>query len=380
MASIRDLPRTGSDIRALPHTGTNYSSNQRVNSVPTNSSLHQSQPSILGASASNTGGGGNRPQAPQQPTQWTSPEGQIFGNQDEYYRQIDDAYKGSYDYLNQAESAVRGDLPNALAEAESIYKTNQSQLDNSKANANTTLNQQKTKAMSTKDSALADARRMFQEQSIGAQQRFGGASSAGQAFSEIQARELARQQGSTQRQFTEIDQGIETQRAQVDREYQTGLLQLEQQKQSAITSANRDFQNKLLQISQNRAQLGQAKAEARLGALSELRNQIFAINQQTQQFQQALELQRQASGQAVSGYGSAINPGLQQLSSAVSAYDPMANSQQSMYGATQGMNQGAQQPQFTGAISTGKKDEKQGSFLGNAFNGALGAVSPYFAR
>lgn len=289
-------------------------------------------------------------------------------NQDAINRQIDDAYSQSYDYLNQAEGALRADYPNALAEAESIFNTNKSTLGNQKASAGDALTQQQNKATSTKENALADAIRLYQEQQIGANQRFGGSSSAGQAFSEIQAREQARQFGQTGRQYADVVNQIETQRNQVEREYQTGILQLEQQKQSAVSNAQRDFQNKLLQISNSRAMIGQAKAEAKLGALQELRNQIFAIEQQNTQFNQQLQLMREQAMMQTQNFGGVASGAVSAGTNAASAYNPNITSQ---YSATAGAGQqSAAQPQLQGAISR-RPEEEQG---GNNLIGQIGQL------
>lgn len=301
-------------------------------------------------------------------------------SQDDLMRQINEAYSGSENYLNQAESALRGDYPNALAEAEAIFNTNKSTLEGQKATAGENLTSQKNKATQTKENALADARRLYQEQQIGANQRFGGSSSAGQAFSEIQAREQARQFGQTGRQYADVVNQIETQRNQVEREFQAGVLQLEQQKQSAVSNAQRDFQNKLLQISNSRAMIGQAKAEAKLGALQELRNQIFAIEQQNTQFNQQLQLMREQAMMQTQNFGGVTSGAVSAGANAANAYNPNITSQ---YSATVGAGPQQQaQPQLQGAISsTRRQDEQQGgnligsisSGLGNAYN----ALSPY---
>ena len=243
-----------------------------------------------------------------QPTTYRDPStGQDFASYDSFMNEINNAYGPSFDYLNQAEGALKSDLPNALQAAQGNYDINAQQLGDSRLKAGEALDTQKGKATNTYENALADARRMYQEQQIGATQRFGGSSSAGQAFSEIQSREQARQFGQTNRQFTDVANQIETQRNQVEREYNTGVMQLQQQKQDAISQANRDFQNKLLTIANNRAQIGQAKAEARLGALQQLRNEVFTIEQQNKQFEQTLALQRQQAQLQLGNFSTAAS-------------------------------------------------------------------------
>lgn len=352
----------------VPASSTNTSTNFSGNTVYANTPSG----SVLGASTqSGTQSQPSQPsQSPPPSTYFDASTGRTFNNIDDYYREIDSAYSGSENYLNEAERAVREDYPSALAEAEAQHKTSSSQLDNSRQSAFDTLNQQTTKATQTKESAMEAARRLHQEQQIGANQRFGGSTSAGQAASELQNREFFRNYGQTVRQHTDLVNQIETQRASVDREYQTGLLQLEQQKQTAINNANRDFQNKLLQISSSRAQLGQAKAEARLAALQELRNQVFAIEQQNIQFQQTLELQRQQAQAQLGNFAQVATGAQNTATNAVNSYNPTISNTTA---ATGGMYPSQSGQPLTGSI----KREEENPLMGVINTGFQNFVDPF---
>lgn len=324
-------------------------------------------PAILGASREqawrDSGGQGDVPvgwngsggqAAPQ--SYFDASTGQTFGSRDDFMREIDNAYNPSFDYLNQAESAVRADHPSALAEAESIFNLNGATLGNQLTTGKQNLDTQKGKATTTYENALADARRVHQEQQIGAQQRFGGSSSAGQAVSEIQAREQARQFGQTNRQYTDVVNEVEGKKVQLDKEYELGKMQLEQQKQTSIANATRDFQNKLLQISQNRAQIGQAKAEARLGALQQLRSEVFAIEQQNKQFAQTLDLQRQQALLSLGNFSGASQGYQASAANTVGGFQPNA-SLGSSTAATGGLG-GRTSQAMTGQISQRRPEDQ----------------------
>ena len=243
-------------------------------------------------------------------------------SQDQINAEINNLYGGSYDYLNKAENALRADLPNVLNEAQSQYNSNVGQLGTQKTQANATLDTNAKQATNRKEDALSAARRIYDEQRQGAQQRFGGSTSAGQASSELLGRAQLQDMGQTNRGYNDTIAQVEQQRANVEQSYQSNLLQLEQQKQSAVNQANRDFQNKLLEIANNRAQLDQAKAQARLQALQELRNQVFAIDQQTRQFQQTLELQRQQAAIGLDTYTKQLSAASQYGASAANSFMP----------------------------------------------------------
>lgn len=345
----------------------NYAKSNTAYPAPTPVPVKPAQPQVLGVQAPVNSGGDWRslpgysgwdPAAAEADFRATGGAGKGGGgsNQNDLYRQIDEAYGASEGYLNQAESAVRKDYPNALAEAESIYNTNKSVLGNQKADAGVTIENQRTKARQTKESALAEARRMYQEQQIGANQRFGGSSSAGQAFSELQAREQARNFGLTQRQFADTQTTLDQQSAKIDRDYNTSLLQLDQQKQTLTAQATKDFEGKLLQIAQSRAMIGQAKAEAKLNALMDYRNQIMSINMQNQQFEQQVALMREQARLQLTNFGESAQSALSNAISAASNYNPQSQLT-SGYGATDGSGTQSQSPSLVGQINPNKRFE-----------------------
>lgn len=221
-----------------------------------------------------------------QPQQATGP------SQSDITNEINSVYDSSNSYLNQAESNLRSDLPTVLDEAQKQYELAIQGLSQGKEQTVGTINEQGVQAGQRKDDALSAARRLYNELRTGYQQRFGGSTSAGQAASEISNVEQQRQMGATTRGYSDTVRQLETQKVDVQKNYDLGLAQLSQQKQESVNQINRDFQQKLLTISQNRAQLESQKSQARLQALQELRNQVFAINQQTNQFQQTLQAQK----------------------------------------------------------------------------------------
>lgn len=246
----------------------------------------------------NTSGGSssNNVSAPSAPSMDTNAE--LAARQAE----IDSVFNPQFSYLGQAESNLRNDLPSALAEAESQFKTSSALLGNKKSQAQRELGTQETAAGTRKEDALTSARRTYNELQQGGRQRFGGASSAGQAFSELSNRELMRNQGGIESSFQTAMNQIGEQKLKVEEDYNSGLMQLEQQKQQSINQVNRDFQNKLLEISRMRAEAESNKAQMRLQALQDLRNQVFSIQLQNQQFAQQLALQKANSSTSLDAY------------------------------------------------------------------------------
>lgn len=287
------------------------------------------------------------------------------GQQDDS-RLIDEAYNSSFDYLNQAENQLRADQPTYIQEAEGNYNTNSALLGSQRDSAMGTLSGQETSATQRNLEAAAANRRLYSDLKMGYGQRFGGSSSAGQAASEIANVEQQRQQGKLQQSYGDTVRQIEGQKMEIQKSYDNGVMQLEQQKQQAINQVNRDFQNKLLEINKNRADINMNKAQARLGALQNLRNQIFQINVQNMQFKQTLEAQKQQAEQSLNSYGStassATSAGSDSLSSFVSGTD--VNPQRTDLQALQTYKYNP--TQMTGQIS--KKEDPYSGLMGSITN------------
>lgn len=233
-------------------------------------------------------------------------------------KEIDEAYGSVFDIYNQAEGNLRGQYPGLIAEADAQAKASRGLLSNEKLSANTLLNNQAQSAQYAQQNQTAEQRRILQELSQANQQRFGGASGAGQAASEIQGREFQRNVYGIGQQAQQAMQQVEQKRQEVDRTYQQGLQQLEVNVQKAKNELQRGFQDKLLEINAGRANTATEKAKMRMEALQALRNEAYQIDMAKFQFATQLQMQReqnQAELQRVSTqYGSldtanSIDPG-----------------------------------------------------------------------
>lgn len=285
---------------------------------------------------------------------------EAYRQQQELQPQIDAAYAPQEAYLGQLEGFYKGQLPGYQQEAQSNFDVNKQLAGTAKKSSEDTINTQERQAQRSKEDALAKARRIFNEQMIGSQQRFGGASSAGGAYSELLARNLQSEQGQIGRQAVDVTQQIGVLRQQVQQKFDDTLLQLEQQKQKSMNDIQREFDQKMMEISNNRTQIASAKAQMKLQALMDLRNQTFALQQQDAQFRQALALQKAQADQQVQSYGQTANTaGTQASTLAGNLGQTYGNTQ---YGLTSSGSKGAglyQTPQYVGQIgkSVVGKDE-----------------------
>lgn len=326
---------------------TNYSPTYTRTTSTTPTSTPTQQPTA--PSGGNVLGTTSTPTAPS--TYYDQGTGMTFGSYDEFMGEVNNAFNPQFGYLNEAEAALRKDYPNVLAAAQSEYDTSAKIMDNNKQSSlgKTKLNREQ--GQRRKEDVISAARRTLQEVGQGALQRFGGASSAGQAASEIQGREFMRQTGDTNRQGVELNAQIDQQESEIENNFQAGMMQLKQKLQEGIAQAGRDFQQKLLDIMNNRTQLESAKAQARLSALMDLRNKVFAIQQQNLQFEQNLAAMKEQARLNIQGFAQTAGNAASTAQNAFNSFtgNTTTNPQFSstVGGRTVSFNQ---QPQYIGQI------------------------------
>ena len=193
---------------------------------------------------------------------------------DQYYAMIDQEAGNSMNFLNQQEASIREEQPG-------IEKgiTDQAAM-------------LRDKALMGREDAQSAARRLYGELQQGYRQRFGGASSAGEAAMALTGNEQQRQM------------------AQNNRTYQESVAQVDLSANQAVQSAQSEFRNQLMAINQNRTAVESERLAARRQALQDLSNKVFQIQQQRETFKQNIQLmQEQARIQNESNMkGMSVNP------------------------------------------------------------------------
>lgn len=220
----------------------------------------------------------------------------------EQQRLADEAYNESNNYLNQAENNLRSSLPDVMASAQSMYEASKGLLSGKNQATQNTLNENITQADQRKRNYLSQSGRLYNELNQGIRQRFGGASSAGLAASEINAREQQRRVGDIYNQFETTQREINLQKQASESEFQNGLMFLESQRQQRAMEIQQDFQSKLLEIQSNRSNLSTARSQLKIDLLNSYKAQLFALSQQDVSFKQQLYAQKQAFDQQLTTY------------------------------------------------------------------------------
>lgn len=277
---------------------------------------------------------------------------------DQYYAMIDQEAGNSQNFLNTQEAAIRADQPGIESGLMNQYSTGLTSLQGGKNTAYGKTGIQRQQAGQVKEDALSAARRLYSELQQGYRQRFGGASSAGEAAMALSGNEQQRQMAQTNRGYQNTLGTIGQSEAEIENTYSTNLAQLDQSKNEAINSAQSEFRNQLLEIGKNRTLVESERLAARRQALADLSQKVFAIQQQRTQFQQNIELMREQSRIQQAEALSSINRSTTTGANALSGYKPSTNPTSNLtFGGNQTTasgNQGLQTVQNSvGNISSG---------------------------
>ena len=222
------------------------------------------------------------------------------------YAEIDNIYNETMSYLGGQEESLRTNQPGVEAGVEGQYAASKMSAETEKGVGERDLATAGTAAGQRKEDALGAGRRLFNELQMGGQQRFGGASSAGEAYSELTGREFQRGQATTQQAFQNAMTKVMDLGANLRERFDSAMFNLETQKNNALNQVRQTFQERLSQIDALRAEAGTNKSTMRLDLLSELRNQVYQINLASVQTQSQLDAQRQNAEQELTAVVNAV--------------------------------------------------------------------------
>lgn len=214
---------------------------------------------------------------------------------DPILEEINRMYDPIMSHLSSAESRLRGELPGALSRIEDQFGTAKQTLDTGKTQTSRQIGESEEQARARTQAAQDAARRLFQELNIGAQQRFGGSSSAGEAWSELANREMMRNMGDINMQANETFRTIARQKVELEENHNNALMQLEQQKRDAIANVEKEFNDRIQDINRMRAESESAKSQMRVEALRDYRNQIMQIQLDELNYRRQIDAQAKSA-------------------------------------------------------------------------------------
>lgn len=305
-----------------------------------------------------------------QPVQGTSGNtGQnVVPSVDPLIEQINNIFNPTMDYINSLYSTAQQQQPQIEADIQNQYATSSGILQSEKGLAEQDLAGQEKKTAKQQEDALVSARRTANETGRGISQRFGGASSAGGALSELNARQLQRNEQGIRDKATGVFDTIIQAKNTLQVKYSSAIKELETQKNTALNEARRYFQSKLAEISRLKAETESAKNQMKLDALQQYRNQVFQVNLSLQEAQQSVNQQASMADQLITQqeaqYGALANTG----AAAASNYASVAPQYTSGISYQQNQSSPGFFDKLQGYASNLYNNREEGGFLDNLFN------------
>lgn len=191
--------------------------------------------------------------------------------QSQLKKAIESSYSQGQEFLTGQEQRLQALQPQIEEQVTATFEAQRPQIEQLSQRQLQQITGQQEETRAQRESALAQARRQFQEGTQRAQALFGGVSgsSAGLAQSELLAREQARQMGATQRQAQTQIAGLTQNIRDIEATTAQQLRQIDIDKQQAILKARDTFRQQLDAINSQRFQLAQDKVNRQLQALQD---------------------------------------------------------------------------------------------------------------
>lgn len=204
---------------------------------------------------------------------------------------INQQYQAGQQFLTGQEARLQQYQPQVEEQITTTFESQVPQVQQLAETQRGQVAQQKEQTKFERESALASARRQYQEGTQRTQQLFGGVagSSAGQAQSELLAREQQRQMGATTRQSQQQLGGLEQTLRDIETTTANQLQKLQIDKQNALLQARDSFRQQLDTINSQRFQLASDKASKQITALQDFNARRRQIEDYTRQQQANLQ-------------------------------------------------------------------------------------------
>lgn len=241
---------------------------------------------------------------------------------------IDDAFNSTMSYLNSAADKIRGQLPGIEKGINDQYGQSTNVLNQDYAQGGRQLDTAQQGGELRKEDAITSARRLYNELQTGAQQRFGGASSAGEAYQALAGRELQRNNQQINTDFSTFMGQIEQARTTIEEKYTLAKQNLEVEKNRMLSEARRSLDNQLMQIDQQKAMANEEKSNRKLQALQGMRNQIYQIQLATAQGSADIDKIKQGLETELAQYTQTQTQALTQAQGAQGQFMSQANTNQ----------------------------------------------------
>ena len=271
---------------------------------------------------------------------------------------INDVYNPINEYLSGEQSRISGQMPGVLQSAQDAFDVSGNTLKTGFDAGNVQLGQQGISAEQANIDEGNQQRRLYNELTMGGNQRFGGKSSASEAYGALLGQEQQRTSAATMQQYQAAKREIETSKFNLQQDFTNKMASLEQQLKETKNTIRNEFEDRLSSIRAMRADSESAKANAKLGALQQYKSDMYNLSMANMQYKHELQMQAQ---QASSQISDASNYWEQQIGQSQNGLNTF--NEQTAGAPTTGLTFGAQGGGSTGSftpigqISSNRKDE-----------------------
>jgi len=269
-----------------------------------------------GGGGSGSGSGGN--------SGTTTTQQNTGGGTPDITSQLDAIFSPVLDQLNQNATDANTSYNRQVGDINQQGVSAQASLDAQNTIGTNQIDQQATDAAGVKTDALTAATRLYDELSRGGQQRFGGASSAGEAYGALTAVEQQRRQATIQTAYDGAMQKVAGFKNDLLTRYNDAKQTLTSQISTQLSAASQAFTDAMGAINSQKATAQSEKASNVLTTLQDYRNKVYTINQQGQLAMQQLAANSQVSLAAVDNYTQ------QMMNSVTSGSNMLANMSQAI--------------------------------------------------
>lgn len=215
--------------------------------------------------------------------------------------QISEAYQPALNALGEYQNAVQSGYEGDVSNVGQQYANTQQATTAQGQQLETSTNQEQDAFNKMLSSAYDDAVRAYNALKQQGINRFGGASSAGQAVGELAQQEFARQQGKTAQQGLQGTQQFATERTKIKNYISQKMNDLDTWKNTALNDLKKNLNDSLANIAMRRGDIEANKTKDKLAALQSAVQQSQQIASTDRQFRQQLALAAVNQLQTVSG-------------------------------------------------------------------------------
>lgn len=207
-------------------------------------------------------------------------------------------YSPAYSRLDSLAQQYRDQEPLAEQQVNNQYNQALIPIEDNLNTGTSNISQQRQDVYQGQQSAISQARQLYNELMQQGIAKFGAGSSAGPAYAAILGKQTSSNIGGAMQTATNANSKLDSELNNLTKFIGSQKSSLAEQKLTAIGKVQQDLKDKLAAIDSQKGQLDQSKAEQQMQALIDARNRAYQIEDASTAFQRQIDLfnaQTQAS-------------------------------------------------------------------------------------